>query len=154
MKISLVTDECAIDQCSFIKCLHGGKCLSTSCLCPLGFGGKFCDKKLDLKVTFNGLSNDPHINCIRDRTFQIPMFNGTSNLRYAPLGETAIIWLELKVCTHVVVVVVDCVQSFIKNSPFQVAIKPHSKDGLILFSGKNDLGDFIALYLNFGKQNS
>lgn len=100
MKILLihVTDECAIDQCSFIKCLHGGKCLSTSCLCPLGFGGKFCDKKLDLKVILKAFLTI-HLS-IAYKTFQFPMFNGSSNLRYAPLGETAIIWLELKVRTH------------------------------------------------------
>jgi hypothetical protein len=36
-------------------------------------------------------------------------------------------------------------------SLLQLIIKPQSEDGLILFSGKNDLGDFIAVYLNFGE---
>lgn len=28
---------------------------------------------------------------------QVPLFNGSSYLRFAPLGDTALIWLELKV---------------------------------------------------------
>lgn len=78
------------------------------------------------------------------------MFNGTSNLRYLPLGETAIIWLELKVRESPLNVPFT-IKTFLSS---QVVIKPHHKDGLILFSGKSDLGDFIALYLNFGKKKS
>lgn len=34
----------------------------------------------------------------------------------------------------------------------QLVIKPHSEDGLLLYSGKNDVKDFISLHLNFGKK--
>lgn len=32
---------------------------------------------------------------------QVPLFNGSSYLRFAPLGDTALIWLELKVSFHI-----------------------------------------------------
>lgn len=35
--------------------------------------------------------------CACIRTHQVPLFNGSSYLRFAPLGDTALIWLELKV---------------------------------------------------------
>lgn len=58
---------------------------------------------------------------------QVPAFNGSSFLRYAPLGDSALIWLELK-----------------------VILKPEQSDGLILYSGPEKRGDFIALYLHDG----
>ncbi|XP_062132511.1 uncharacterized protein LOC133843116 isoform X2 [Drosophila sulfurigaster albostrigata] len=58
---------------------------------------------------------------------QVPAFNGSSFLRYAPLGNSALIWLELK-----------------------VILKPEQSDGLILYSGPEHRGDFIALYLHDG----
>lgn len=41
--------------------------------------------------------------------------------------------------------------SILTTFSHKVVIKPKSDDGLILYSGKSDLGDFIAVYLNFGK---
>lgn len=52
------TDECTIDSCLHVKCLHGGKCQSGSsmCLCPLGYNGNLCEKKIDLKVCAIGFA--------------------------------------------------------------------------------------------------
>ncbi|EDX15577.1 GD15430, partial [Drosophila simulans] len=60
---------------------------------------------------------------------EIPAFNGSSFLRYAPLGalRSTLIWLDLN-----------------------VTLKPEQADGLILYSGPEHRGDFIALYLNDG----
>ncbi|XP_017049914.1 pikachurin isoform X2 [Drosophila ficusphila] len=102
--------DCSTDKCVRYPCQHGGKCLPSDqgaiCLCPIGFVGDLCEIRMDL---------------------QVPAFNGSSFLRYAPLGDTALIWLELK-----------------------VTLKPEQADGLILYSGPEHRGDFIALYLNDG----
>ncbi|XP_059609965.1 pikachurin [Phlebotomus argentipes] len=102
--------ECSTDRCSRYPCRHGGKCLPSDqgaiCLCPLGFGGDLCEMRLDL---------------------QVPSFNGSSYLRFAPLGDSALIWLE-----------------------FKIIIKPQQEDGLLLYSGHHDYGDYISLCLNMG----
>ncbi|XP_016929996.2 basement membrane proteoglycan isoform X2 [Drosophila suzukii] len=102
--------DCSTDKCVRYPCQHGGKCLPSDqgaiCLCPIGFVGDLCEIRMDL---------------------QVPAFNGSSFLRYAPLGDSALIWLELK-----------------------VTLKPEQTDGLILYSGPEHRGDFIALYLNDG----
>ncbi|XP_016985384.1 pikachurin [Drosophila rhopaloa] len=102
--------DCSTDKCVRYPCQHGGKCLPSDqgaiCLCPIGFVGDLCEIRMDL---------------------QVPAFNGSSFLRYAPLGDSALIWLELK-----------------------VTLKPEQADGLILYSGPEHRGDFIALYLNDG----
>ncbi|EDV37684.1 uncharacterized protein Dana_GF11287 [Drosophila ananassae] len=102
--------DCSMDKCVRYPCQHGGKCLPSDkgaiCLCPIGFVGDLCEIRMDL---------------------QVPAFNGSSFLRYAPLGDSALIWLELK-----------------------VTLKPEQPDGLILYSGPEHRGDFIALYLNDG----
>ncbi|XP_058065803.1 uncharacterized protein LOC131215432 [Anopheles bellator] len=102
--------ECITDRCSRYPCQHGGKCLPSDdgaiCLCPLGFGGDLCEMRLDL---------------------QVPSFNGSSYLRYAPLGDSCIIWFELK-----------------------IIIKPLLEDGLLLYSGHHEYGDYISLCLNMG----
>ncbi|XP_055379574.1 uncharacterized protein DDB_G0283357 [Condylostylus longicornis] len=102
--------DCTTDKCVKYPCQHGGECLPTDdgavCLCPIGFSGDLCEMRLDL---------------------QVPSFNGTSYLRYAPLGDSALIWLEL-----------------------QIIIKPHHTDGVILYSGHDEHGDYIALSLNNG----
>ncbi|BFG05280.1 pikachurin [Drosophila madeirensis] len=102
--------DCSTDKCVRYPCQHGGKCLPSDqgavCLCPIGYVGDLCEIRMDL---------------------QVPAFNGSSFLRYAPLGDSALIWLELK-----------------------VILKPEQADGLILYSGPEQRGDFIALYLNDG----
>ncbi|KAH8410993.1 hypothetical protein KR222_005642, partial [Zaprionus bogoriensis] len=102
--------DCSTDKCVRYPCQHGGKCLPSDqgavCLCPIGFVGDLCEIRMDL---------------------QVPAFNGSSFLRYAPLGDSALIWLEL-----------------------QVILKPEQSDGLILYSGPEQRGDFIALYLHEG----
>ncbi|XP_017120395.1 pikachurin [Drosophila elegans] len=102
--------DCSTDKCVRYPCQHGGKCLPSDqgaiCLCPIGFVGDLCEIRMDL---------------------QVPAFNGSSFLRYAPLGDSALIWLELK-----------------------VTLKPEQADGLVLYSGPEHRGDFIALYLNDG----
>ncbi|GAB0093613.1 uncharacterized protein DMENIID0001_087780 [Sergentomyia squamirostris] len=102
--------ECNTDRCSRYPCRHGGKCLPSDqgaiCLCPLGFAGDLCEMRLDL---------------------QVPSFNGSSYLRFAPLGDSALIWLE-----------------------FKIIIKPQQEDGLLLYSGHHDYGDYISLCLNMG----
>uniref|UniRef100_A0A1I8QC63 Pikachurin n=1 Tax=Stomoxys calcitrans TaxID=35570 RepID=A0A1I8QC63_STOCA len=102
--------DCITDKCFKYPCQHGGKCLPSDqgavCLCPIGFVGDLCEIRMDL---------------------QVPSFNGSSFLRYAPLGDSVLIWLELK-----------------------VILKPEQADGLILYSGPKHHGDFIALSLNNG----
>ncbi|XP_075165344.1 LOW QUALITY PROTEIN: EGF like, fibronectin type III and laminin G domains protein pikachurin [Haematobia irritans] len=102
--------DCITDKCFKYPCQHGGKCLPSDqgavCLCPIGFVGDLCEIRMDL---------------------QVPSFNGSSFLRYAPLGDSVLIWLELK-----------------------IILKPEQADGLILYSGPKHHGDFIALYLNNG----
>ncbi|KAI8127505.1 Pikachurin, partial [Lucilia cuprina] len=102
--------DCVTDKCFKYPCQHGGKCLPSDqgavCLCPIGFVGDLCEIRMDL---------------------QVPAFNGSSFLRYAPLGDSALIWLELK-----------------------VILKPELSDGLILYSGPKRHGDFIALALSNG----
>ena len=70
-------------------------------------------------------------------------------MRYSALGETAIIWLEIKVSRFIEISNVS--GNYNRMLMFQLVIKPHSDDGLVLFSGKNDMGDFIAVQLNLGK---
>ncbi|XP_004535980.1 uncharacterized protein LOC101451481 [Ceratitis capitata] len=102
--------DCVTDKCFTYPCQHGGKCLPSDqgavCLCPIGFVGDLCEIRMDL---------------------QVPSFNGSSYLRYAPLGDSALIWLELK-----------------------VIVKAEQPDGLILYSGSEKHGDFIALSLSRG----
>ncbi|XP_017475143.1 PREDICTED: uncharacterized protein LOC108365595 isoform X1 [Rhagoletis zephyria] len=102
--------DCVTDKCFKYPCQHGGKCLPSDqgavCLCPIGFVGDLCEIRMDL---------------------QVPAFNGSSYLRYAPLGDSALIWLELK-----------------------VILKAEHPDGLILYSGSEKHGDFIALSLSGG----
>uniref|UniRef100_A0A0A1XN49 Pikachurin n=1 Tax=Zeugodacus cucurbitae TaxID=28588 RepID=A0A0A1XN49_ZEUCU len=102
--------DCVTDKCFTYPCQHGGKCLPSDqgavCLCPIGFVGDLCEIRMDL---------------------QVPAFNGSSFLRYAPLGDSALIWLELK-----------------------VILKAEQPDGLILYSGSEKHGDFIALSLSVG----
>ncbi|KAJ6636409.1 Pikachurin, partial [Pseudolycoriella hygida] len=57
----------------------------------------------------------------------VPSFNGSSYLRYAAIGDRSLIWFELK-----------------------MVIKPQLEDGLILYSGHHDYGDYILLCLNMG----
>ncbi|XP_067633127.1 basement membrane proteoglycan [Eurosta solidaginis] len=102
--------DCVTDKCFTYPCQHGGKCLPSEqgalCLCPIGFVGDLCEIRMDL---------------------QVPAFNGSSYLRYAPLGDSALIWLELK-----------------------IILKSEQPEGLILFSGSEEHGDFIALWLSGG----
>ncbi|XP_065369844.1 uncharacterized protein SP2353 [Calliphora vicina] len=102
--------DCVTDKCFKYPCQHGGKCLPSDqgavCLCPIGFVGDLCEIRMDL---------------------QVPAFNGSSFLRYAPLADSALIWLELK-----------------------VILKPELSDGLILYSGPKHQGDFVALALSNG----
>ncbi|TMW54579.1 hypothetical protein DOY81_000373 [Sarcophaga bullata] len=102
--------DCITDKCFKYPCQHGGKCLPSDqgaiCLCPIGFVGDLCEIRMDL---------------------QVPAFNGSSFLRYAPLDDSALIWLELK-----------------------VILKPELADGLVLYSGPKHHGDFVALALNNG----
>ncbi|XP_054739354.1 uncharacterized protein LOC129245297 [Anastrepha obliqua] len=102
--------DCATDKCFKYPCQHGGKCLPSDqgavCLCPIGFVGDICEIRMDL---------------------QVPAFNGSSYLHYAPLGDSALIWLELK-----------------------VILKAENPDSLILYSGSQKHGDFIALSLSGG----
>lgn len=48
------TDECLNDECSYMKCLHGGRCQKSFggyfCQCSLGWSGKFCEEKMILQV--------------------------------------------------------------------------------------------------------
>ncbi|XP_043254794.1 pikachurin [Colletes gigas] len=106
-------EECTADRCSKVPCSHGGKCLTTGgdtavCLCPLGYTGDLCETRVDL---------------------QVPLFNGSSYLRYPGLADTSLSWLELA-----------------------VTLKPTAVDGVILYNGHHSdaTGDFIALYLSSG----
>lgn len=51
-----ISGECTIDECQKKPCHHGGKCFNgpsqgSICLCPLGFGGDYCEMRLDLMVS-------------------------------------------------------------------------------------------------------
>ncbi|KAH8258019.1 hypothetical protein KR038_004423 [Drosophila bunnanda] len=122
--------DCSTDKCVRYPCQHGGKCLPSDqgaiCLCPIGFVGDLCEIRMDLQVGASSESSLWHYPYMV-YLFQVPAFNGSSFLRYAPLGDSALIWLELK-----------------------VTLKPEQSDGLILYSGPEHRGDFIALYLNEG----
>ncbi|XP_022115502.2 pikachurin isoform X2 [Pieris rapae] len=58
------------------ECQHGGGCVGTVCLCPLGYAGDKCEITLDLKV---------------------PRFNGSSYLRLPGLGNSAQSWLDIQI---------------------------------------------------------
>ncbi|CAH2058292.1 unnamed protein product, partial [Iphiclides podalirius] len=58
------------------KCEHGGGCVGSVCLCPLGYAGVRCEITLDLKV---------------------PRFNGSSYLRLPSLGNSAQAWLDIQI---------------------------------------------------------
>ncbi|XP_065220791.1 pikachurin-like [Planococcus citri] len=108
-------EECVADRCSNIPCKHGGKCVtsddSATCLCPLGFIGDLCETRLDL---------------------QVPMFNGSSYLKYHGLGYSSLSWLDI-----------------------EMILKPLSADGVILYNGHkiDGMGDFIAIYMSTGYLN-
>ncbi|CAB4065123.1 unnamed protein product [Lepeophtheirus salmonis] len=72
--------ECPEDNCVLIPCQHNGKCVPLEsghniCQCPLGFGGEFCEKAVDVKV---------------------PSFNGTSYLVYTGIGDSSPLWTEIE----------------------------------------------------------
>lgn len=58
---------------------------------------------------------------------QVPSFNGSSFLQFTPLADKTLIWLELK-----------------------IILKPLHEDGLILYSGHYEFGDYISVCLNMG----
>lgn len=62
------------------------------------YPAKVCRMHADfIKISFSlSLFHSFHI-C---KYAQVPLFNGSSYLRFAALGDTALIWLELKVSFH------------------------------------------------------
>jgi len=60
---------------------------------------------------------------------QVPLFNGSSYLKYRGLGYGSLSWLDV-----------------------QMVLKPYSPDGIVLYNGDkiDGMGDFIAIYMSAG----
>ncbi|XP_038218140.1 pikachurin [Zerene cesonia] len=70
------SDEMKVMKEDYCECEHGGGCVGSVCLCPLGYAGEKCEITLDLKV---------------------PRFNGSSYLRLPGLGNSAQSWLDIQI---------------------------------------------------------
>lgn len=59
----------------------------------------------------------------------MPLFNGSSYLKYHGLGYNTLSWLDL-----------------------EIIVKPTSSDGIVLYNGHkiDGMGDFIAVYMSAG----
>ncbi|HRI01987.1 MAG TPA: calcium-binding EGF-like domain-containing protein [Saprospiraceae bacterium] len=54
--IFLFIFSCKKDPCEGISCLNGGACNDGTCVCPDGYSGQFCEKKVDPCLTLTCLN--------------------------------------------------------------------------------------------------
>jgi len=101
-------ESCNSSGCSSSGGCGSGNCRDDQCDCPLPLTGKYCEQA---------------------ELIQVPQFSGSSFLRHAGLGDSALIWLQV-----------------------EIVFRPQAADGLLLYNGnRNDgTGDWLALLLRDG----